>query len=247
MPATEPSATTPVGLTAAQLRRNVYDGFGTDGLLYVGTVSDTPGKIAGADNSIFVIQNNGVPIFVAPGNGNIPYVSAGVIGIWNLAAAVADASTGTSFPGSPQDWQTFTRTDLGATFQYDATRSKWLEVGSPCSFVTQRANWTLNQTGLVGNLGTGGTDGVPLGFDATVVGVALRAANAITATYQVRKVTSAGSVSNLSSVSISASRAQADMTLNNDVSNGDALFVVCTAGSVAGDVFATVYYRRRAS
>jgi hypothetical protein len=60
-------------------------------------------------------------------------------------AEQAGVQSGTSFPISPNDYQSFFRTDLGLMFVYDASRSKWLSRD-----VTRQLVYANNQTNLTG-------------------------------------------------------------------------------------------------
>lgn len=193
----------------------------------------TTGSIS-SSNLVFTLP-------VADGNAGDPLVTDG------SGALSFEATSGTSFPGSPRDGQQFYRTDLDEMFTYDSGRAKWL--GPPLQYFFGR-NGTISSGGLpvalraAGNVITNSTRGWYINRDITIVGWEFHHGTSGNVTFEVNR-----GGTNVISGSTSSSRNAADYTANADFSAGSTMDAEITAVSTASTSNALVmlHVRRNAT
>jgi len=121
---------------------------------------------------------------------------------------------GTSFPGSPNDFQQFFRNDIGKMFEYDVSRSKWLSVDTTTLYFTSTVT---AETGTGKSCNPSNNTGIGLSGTHTIIG--LEGANQNTSFEGVFKIEKGIGTGVLASVTIETADGgfKNNYTLNEDV------------------------------
>jgi len=148
--------------------------------------------------------------------------------------------SGTSFPGSPNSYQRYFRTDIGKMFEYDNSRSKWLSTDAITLYFTSTV---AAETGTGKSCNPPNNTAVGLSGTYTIVGMQVANQNAsFEGEFKIEEGVGSGVIASVT-VGSSDNGLKNDYTLNADIDNPELLIGridVTAANCAKGTILALI-------